>query len=160
MPKRYGPKTIAQAKKLYVFEGWSPRKISDWFDRQPNWQTINNWANDVDEETGKTWIDERKDYTDSIINAVSPKEIEVLYNKRIYEALSDPNFNASTSDSLRKLQKDFREMTDPKNQIPVLYGFLTELIEYLQKHHPDLLTEEFLKSIQEYKNYQRSKLTV
>src|SRR5699024_5672904 len=142
--KRYPVEVIANAKKLYVYDNWSFKKISKFYDGQPHWQTLQNWAEEEHPETGKTWEQERQDYFDSVVHQISPQQIKELYMKRIYEVLSDPKFNTKHSDSLRKLQKDFREMTDPGNQIPVVYAMLTEFINYLKQYHNDLLTKELL----------------
>lgn len=158
MAKRYHPEIIANCKQLYVYENWSPRKISAFYDGSPHWQTIINWSEEPHPETGKTWDQERQDYIDSIVHQITPQKIQQLYMQRIYETLSDPKFGQGHSDSLRKLQKDFREMTDPGNQIPVVYAMLTELVDYLKQYHDEQLTPQLLDAIRDYKNYQRNKL--
>jgi hypothetical protein len=159
MPKRYPPDIIATAKQLLIYEGWSPRKVADFLgDQGPHWQTIQNWADETGASTGKNWYDLRDEYLDSVVNQISPKQIEQLYMQRIYEMLSDPQFSTKHSDSLRKLQKDFRQITDPGNQIPVVYAMLTELIGYLKKYHAALLGDKLLDAIQDFKNFQRNKL--
>ena len=156
--KRYPPEIIANCKKLYVYDNWSFRKISDFYDGSPHWQTVQNWAEEEHPETEKTWEEERQEYIDSIVHQITPDKIKQLYMQKIYETLTDPDFNTGHSDSLRKLQKDFREMTDPGNQIPVVYAMLTEFVNYLKQYHNDLITEELLNAIRDYKNYQRNKL--
>lgn len=157
MAKRYPPDLVANAKKLIIYEGWSPRKVSEFYDGSPHWQTIRNWAEELNEE-GKDWFDLRQDYIDSVVNQITPHQIERLYQKRIYEVLSDPEFGVKHSDSLRKLQKDFHQITEPGRQIPVVYAMLTEFINYMRQHHSELLTADLLAAIRDYKNYQRNKL--
>lgn len=152
--KRYPPETIAQAKRFFIYEGWGFDKISDFFDGSPHSKTISNWAEEENSD-GKTWYNLRQEYTDSIVNAVTPEMIENLYLKRIYETLSDPNWSTKNSDSLRKMQRDFSEITDPGRQIPVMYSILTQLIDFLKKYHSDLLTKEFLQAVTEFKNIKR-----
>ncbi|MEQ9309695.1 MAG: hypothetical protein RLN90_09585 [Balneolaceae bacterium] len=156
--KRYAPKTVATCKQYFVFEGWSPHKISEFLDGRPSKATVENWAYEVDDETGLSWIDERNEYIEKLAKTASPKDIELLYNQRIYEILSDPEFSTKSSDSLRKLQKDFKEMVNPSDNIPVLYGFLEDLLEYFSKHHKKLVTKSFLEAFREYKNYKLNKL--
>lgn len=157
--KRYPPSVIAKCKSLMVYEGWSCEKVSEFYDGKPSAGTVSNWASEIDPETEKNWYDERDDFIDQQMNQVSPQMIEAKYMQRIWEVLNKPEFSTADSDSLRKLQKDFREMTDPNRQIPVLYGFLEELIDYLNKYHGEIVNKEFLEAIREYKNHQRSKLT-
>lgn len=153
MGKRYSPEVIANCKKLYVYDNWSFKKISDFYEGSPHHQTVQNWAEEYD------WEKDRTDYVDSIIHQITPKQIEQLYLKRIYEVLSDPGFTPKDSDALRKLQLDFRDITDPASQLPVVYAMLSEFIDYIKKYHSAMLTESLLNLFRDFKNYQRSKLT-
>lgn len=157
--KRYPPKVIANCKELLVCEGWSPRKISDFYDGEPYWQTVQNWANEEDPETGKNWYDEQKEFMDSQINSVSPKMLSQKLLQRMWEAANDPEFSDGTADRISKLMKNWTQATDPANRIPVLYEFLEEQIDFLKKYHKPLVTKDLLEALRDYKNYQRNKLT-
>lgn len=153
--KRYPPEIIAQAKRFFIYEGWGFEKISEFFDGSPHAKTISNWAEEKDPD-GKTWYDLRKEYTESIVHAVTPEMIEQKYQQRIYEELTDPNWSNKNSDSLAKLQVQFAKITDPARQIPVMYSFLTQLVQYMKKYHPDLVTKELLQAVTDFKNLKRN----
>lgn len=157
--KRYPPEVIANCRQFFVYENWSYKKISDFYDGEPHWQTIKNWSQEEHPETGNTWHDERQEYIDSIVHAISPDQIEKLYMQKIYETLTDPDWSAqSHSDALRKLQKDFADITDPSKRLPVVYAMLEEFINYTKQYKYDLLNEDLLNHIRDFKNYQRNKL--
>lgn len=156
--KRYPPEVIKNCKDLLVFEGWSPRKISDFYDGEPYWQTVQNWANEENED-GQTWYDERQEFIDTKIDSVSPKMLSQKLLKRMTEAAEDPNFSDGTADRIAKLMKNWRQLTDPSNQIPVIYEMLEDQIEFFKKYHKEVVSKEYLEAMREFKNYQRKKLT-
>nr|BDD47027.1 hypothetical protein 22 [Balneolaceae bacterium] len=152
--KRYAPEIIAQAKRLFVHEGWGFDKVSDFFGGNPVAKTIENWAKEED-SNGKTWYDYREEYIESLVNTATPEMIQLKYQEKIFQILNDPNWSTKDSDALRKLQKDFASITDPGRQIPVMYSILEQLLGFLKKYHGELVTEEFLRAVTEFKNMKR-----
>lgn len=157
MTKIYDAEVIVKCKHLFVIEGWGFKQISEFFSGSPSWQTVRNWAGEVDSD-GKDWRALRRDHVDAKMKIISRDQIEALYMKRIYEALTDPEFNSKTSDSLRKLQSDFEKITDPTRNIPVVFAFLEELTDYIKTWKPELLTRELLEAITGFKNLKRKQL--
>lgn len=157
MIRRYPDSVYLKCRHLFIVEEWNLKQISSFFDGNPSWQTVQNWAKEEDEH-GNTWHDERKQYQQEIVTSITPEKIEALYQKRIYETLNDPDFNNKTSDALAKLQAQFLKIVNPARNIPVMYSFLEQFIDYLSKYHKNLLERELLDAIKDFKNIKRNEL--
>lgn len=155
MALHYDPDTYTEAKRLFILDGKSPRDISAIFNNKPTHQTIARWAKQKD-ENGQSWFDSRQDALNERYEKLSHGQIANKLYDQIEMALQRDDVSA---DKIIKLVKSIEKLTDPKYHIPTMYHFLTEMTQYFKDHHPELMTEQFLKAIRDFKNHLRSQIS-
>ena len=64
----------------------------------------------------------------------------------------DPKAISSLADALRKTQRSMEFIVNKDFQIPMLFEFLTKLIEFLSRFYKHLLTSELKNAIKHFKN--------
>jgi len=154
LANHYPPDIYNEAKKLFVQEGKSPREIAKSFVGKPSAQTIARWAAKQDKE-GASWHDLREQYKNEHYEALSTKQMVVKIYEQIHKLMQSENVDA---DKLVKLTKSLERLADPKYHIPIMYEFLTDLIDFLRQHFPDMVTDEFLAAMRDFKNLLRLRL--
>ena len=160
---KYSTEDYNEAKRLYIQEGMSPRKISQDFNGHPAWQTIENWRKKKD-VLGKTWSDLRDDFRDNQYSAISPQKLASAILEKISKALEDYEGGSKSADELVKLSKLMERLVDKKLQIHTMFDMMTDYIKFLQKNYPKLMEKqigkEILASVRDFKNNLRSRLNV
>jgi len=150
----YGPKIKAEARRLYVQDGLSPRRIAEELSG-PSWQTIDNWRRKKD-RNGKTWIDYREEEMLRQYEAVSPENLARKILQRIYDLLG--NYTDKTPDDLAKLTATMKKIVDPKYQIHIMFSMLTDEVKFAKKYYPKIVDDKFLSMIRDFKNFLRGRL--
>jgi len=151
--KTFPHEVINQAKKLFVEDNKGPKEISDRLGGNPHFNTIRAWSKKPDPDTGKTWEDERREYRKQKYAAASPANMAVKLYARINEILDSEDMDVvKMSDALSKLQKTLEKVTDPKNQVAVMFDMLTDMMLFFNNRHRHLVNDEFCEAIREFKN--------
>jgi len=151
----YDINTKVEIKRLFVQEGRSPDFISKIFRGRPGANTVTNWADKKDEETGKTWWNLRREWENAEYENYAPANLIRKIYARINDLLDKPNFS---SDSLAKELSAIRKIGDPENQVHVLYHFLTDLTTFIMERKPQLLNRELVDLFKEYRTHIRKVL--
>lgn len=146
-----------EVKRLFVQEGRSPDWIAKVFRKHPAANTITNWADKKDPDTGKTWWDLRREWENQEYESFSPANLIRKIYARINDMLDKPEFS---SDSLAKELAAIKKIGDPENQVHVLYHFLTDLTSFIMEKKPDLFTKELVDVFKDYRTHIRKRLNV
>jgi len=142
-------------KELVVMKHFAPDAVSKIFNGRPSANTITNWADHVDEETGKTWWDERREFAKKAFEELSPKRITTKILQRISDLLDDPKFS---SDALAKEMRALERLTSPDNQIHVMYQMLTDFMLFIKEKNPALLSKELNDMFRDFRTHLRARL--
>jgi len=152
--KGYNPNIKVQAKKMYVQEGKSANEISKNFNGKPTAQTVLNWV------TKEKWDVLKSDYQNKQYEKLSPKSMAEKILSKIDKLLSvsTDEFTTKDADALAKLQKSLANITDSKQQLPIMFELLTDFVNFLENKHPELLTPDLVDAIGEFSTELKKRL--
>lgn len=154
---QYPIETRAEARRLWVEEGWTATAISRHFGGSPVPQTILNWAGAPDQH-GKTWDDYREERVDALFGDASPANLSRRILDQIAKLLEQPSLDTKQADALSKYQRAFKELIDPVYQVSMIYQALTDYLAFCRTHYPELVNRELIESIRDFKNEARRRL--
>lgn len=149
----YDLDTKLTVKQLFVQEQRSPDFIAKLLKDRPSANTIKSWADK--KADGKTWWDERKEFEKDEYENISPKRLTQKILKRVSDLLDKPDFS---SDALAKELSALKKISDPENQIHVMYQMLTDFMVFIREQRPQLLNEELTDVFRDFRTHIRKTL--
>lgn len=150
--------TYAEAKRLLVFEGKTPREVSEELGGSPSASTVWRWAKHVDAD-GKSWLDLQREHRDEQYRANSPARIAADVQDLIEQLRADRGLDpVKKADALAKLTASLTKLTRPEHQLPAMYHMLEELVKHVRRHYPALFSKELLEMVRDFKNVLRQRV--
>lgn len=144
---KYGPKIKADIRKRFV-EGEPAAQIAKSYANEPTSMQILNWAHKPDPESGRTWLDEKRDYELESYEDLSGQSQAEKILKKIdrFISKSDRSFTTKDADALSKLQKLMEKIVDRKFQLPTMLYFQKRYVDFMKARYPVLVNEEFINA--------------
>jgi len=156
MPKKHSDHIKNVCKMMIVQRHMDAAAVSRELGGKPSAKTIERWMYTKatrGQNKGKNWIDLRDEQTTNEYELLTPETLAFRIMEDIKALYQNPDLSPERrADALVKLYKPMEKLLEPKLRVNALFATLKDFVDFLHRNHPDLISDELMNAIREYKD--------